>query len=109
MAEDDGWRDGHDGISQEESRYPSDSEQTAVWSKGWARGSAAKQLELGLEGKVPSATKELPAGRRERKDIPVASDHSNGNGGVIAKRRGRPPGAKNKPKPVVEESPMHAA
>lgn len=106
VAEDDGWRDGHDGISQEESRYPSDSEQTAVWSKGWARGSSAKQLELGLEGKVPTATKEMPVGRRERKDIPV----SNGNGGVlpIVKRRGRPPGAKNKPK-VVEEAPMQAA
>ena len=109
VAEDDGWRDGHDGISQEESRYPSDSEQTAVWSKGWARGSSAKQLELGLEGKVPSATKEMPAGRRERKDIPDVTDRFNGNGGVIAKRRGRPPGAKNKPKPVVEEPSMHAA
>lgn len=109
VAEDDGWRDGHDGISQEESRYPSDSEQTAVWSRGWARGASAKQLELGLEGKVPAATKELPVGRRERKDIPDITDGFNGNGSVTAKRRGRPPGAKNKPKPIIEEAPMHAA
>jgi len=109
VAEDDGWRDGHDGIPQEESRYPANSECTAKWSEGWARGSSAKQLELGLEGKVPTATKELPVGRRERKIIPDATDRFNGNGGVIAKRRGRPPGAKNKPKPVVEEPSMHAA
>jgi len=107
-AEDSGRQDGWDGISQEDSPFPLDSEHHARWLKGLAGGAAARQLELGLDGKLASATRELPKARRERKSVSVVSDHPNGNGSVLPKRRGRPPGVKNKPKPVIEEA-MHAA
>jgi len=103
-----GWEDGYGGIPTEDNPYPVDSEQAAKWAEGSSRGTAAHQLELGLEGQVASARREMPKARRERKSVSVVSDQSNGHGSVLpqAKRRGRPPGAKNKPKPpivVVEE------
>jgi hypothetical protein len=106
-----GWEDAEKGISLEDIPDPLDDEQSAARAEGWARGSAARQLELGLEGKIASSDKELPAGRRERKTISSELDQSSGNGSVLrnVKRRGRPPGAKNKPKPVVEEAAMQAA
>src|SRR5690242_10151726 len=103
-----GWEDGYGGIPSEDNPYPADSEQAAKWAEGSSRGTAAHQLELGLEGQVASTRREMPKARRERKSVSVVSDQANGHGSVLpqAKRRGRPPGAKNKPKPpivVVEE------
>ena len=109
-----GWEDGYGGIPQEDNPYPVGSEQATKWTEGSSRGTAAHQLELGLDGQVASARREMPKARRERKSVSVVSDQSNGHGSVLpnGKRRGRPPGSKNKPKHVPVEQPdqhQHAA
>lgn len=103
-----GWKDGHSGVPESDIPYPLGTEHAQAWAQMWARGAAAKERELGEGGRQASAERQQPEGRDIDADLATnpkvvrrakangrASSHSNG-AEVTPKRRGRPPGSKNK-------------
>lgn len=126
-AEEAGFQAGRGGLSKDDNPYQPGTEESQIWVKWWNNGVAAFKYANGGTAPTP-ADKAQPKGRQRRtvevKAIPApealeiqevapeapvqarprkkaaAKKRANGAGNVVPmlKKRGRPPGSKNKPK-----------
>lgn len=100
-ADEKGYRAGRNGADRAENPYDAGSERADEWDRSWAKGQASIAAEMGPQGEQASAAKKRPARK-------AAAAAANGNGEHAEQpRRGRPKGARNKPKaakaPVIAE------